>query len=374
MRHGLNLVGLGLLAIAFSQLMWLFLAGSISGNYALLGLAYALFLLPFALSYLRRCQPWRQATGLFCFTASFGMVGILLFKRPHLEPLYPLGTTLAYLILLVLCFGVVNRWIFSKPHTMRFHFQKRYLLYGLGLIILLLATYTMDRSDPFGPHFQLRVVVWLLLALLIVNWFLGQWRMVKALEAAHSQTELLLLKSQIQPHFLFNTLNNLYGLAREGSDQTAEMILRLSELLRYGLYQANQERVELAKEVDYLENFIALQTLRHAGGVAIETKVAIEPGSWTISPLMLIPLMENAFKHGADRMAEGATIAWSLTVAKGTLCYRVENSVPNHKEDHQPGVGLENLTKRLALVYPDRHQFTFSEERTHAHAELSIEL
>ena len=118
--------------------------------------------------------------------------------------------------------------------------------------------------------FQLRIVFWVLLIHLIISWILGQWKLVKQLKNERTDIELAHLKSQINPHFLFNTLNNLYGLALEKSDQTPSLILKLSDMLRYTIYQGKKEHVSLTEEIKYLSDFIELQQVRYYKKVNIQ--------------------------------------------------------------------------------------------------------
>lgn len=368
MKAKISDVGWAFLGLVACGLLWQSLA---KFEYVLLGAAYSLFALQLA-SLLGKPSPWKRCFFLAALVCCIGLVGMLLSKKSNLYPLYPLATALAYSVLLQVLWAVVNKWIFSVPHSMRLHFQKRYLFYGLGLLALLFATATMDQSDPYGPHFQLKIMVWVLLVLLVGNWFMGQWRLVKTLESAKTAAELEHLKSQIQPHFLFNTLNNLYGLARENSNQTADMILNLAELLRFGVYHANLDRIPLSKELDYVDRFLALQTLRCANEVAVSRRIDLQEQDPQVSPLLLIPLVENAFKHGVEHLAQGAFLKLSLTLAKGELIFTVENNLNTKMQPQQPGIGLSNLQKRLALVYPNQHHFSFEIHHDLAKAQLRI--
>lgn len=372
MRAGFRDLTKAVAVVLAVVLLWAILSPTLPGCYALLGLAYGAFFFPIAHGSLKKTQLRGNRNALFGGFASLCLVSLLLAEKSHIYPLYPLASALAYLLLLAVILAVVHAWIFSVPHTMQLHFQKRYLIYGLALVFLFWATTTMDRRDPYGPHFQLKMVVLIMFALLVVNWFTGQWQLVKALESANLKAELDHLKSQIQPHFLFNTLNNLYGLARDKSEHTETMILKLSELLRYGLYQAQKDRVPLSKEIEYLQNYIALQQLRHSQGLEVTMNIQPISGAPTIAPLLLIPLLENAFKHGADLLTEGAFIHTSLKMEKGKLHFRIENNYPEDKTAAPGGLGLANLGKRLQLLYPNRHEFHFESDRGRATADLGI--
>lgn len=249
--------------------------------------------------------------------------------------------------------------------------DKKYVTSSFLLVALFFISPTMDQNDPYGPHFQLRVVFWLLLGHMVFRWFFEQWRTMKTLkhEAAHAQ--LRHLKSQINPHFLFNTLNNIYGLALEKSDETPDMIMRLSELMRYTIYQGDKECVPISAEISYLENYLALQQVRlqNRGDVRFTHDVNAE---YELAPLLLIMLVENAFKHGLETMREAAYIAIDLRVSDNRLHFKVENN--RQEQPGISGVGLTNLRKRLELIYPDRHNLKVAQTSTMYTVDLEIQL
>lgn len=181
------------------------------------------------------------------------------------------------------------------------------------------------------------------------------------------RTELAFLRSQINPHFLFNTLNNVYSLFFQKSDKALRVIERLTTMLRYGLYE-KAERVPLRKELDHLLNFIELEKLR----LDFEPDLMLQlPGpapTLTVPPLLLITFVENAFKHGDLR--QPTTI--ELTTDNGNLCYRVTNAVGPKQKDRAGGIGLENLRKRLNLLYGNKQTMTLKREGERFVAELSI--
>ena len=187
------------------------------------------------------------------------------------------------------------------------------------------------------------------------------------------RAELMLLKQQISPHFFFNTLNNLYGLAVAGSEQTPELILRLSELMRFTLYQGQKEVVSLGDEVTYLENYLALQRIRFRELDDRGFSFDVEDEGLPIAPLMFIIPLENAFKHGAQALATGAWMKGSLVEKgkRGTLT--VENGY-DPKRRGEPGLGLANLRRRLALLYPGRHALQVEAEGELFRLTLSVEV
>lgn len=179
--------------------------------------------------------------------------------------------------------------------------------------------------------------------------------MVK-LERDNISLELDFLKSQISPHFLFNTLNSIYRMSETNDPLTAETVLRLSNLVRYILYQAKDEKILLSKEIGFIKDYINLGMLRFGGNVPIKSEIMENDEPFKIVPLILIPFVENAFKHGPDRSRDNAWIDISLTIIDEKLKLIVKNGV-NHsaKETMLSGFGLENVRKRLNLHYPGRH-------------------
>ncbi|MEL6535962.1 MAG: sensor histidine kinase [Bacteroidota bacterium] len=190
-------------------------------------------------------------------------------------------------------------------------------------------------------------------------WMYEQWRWLQMLKADKADAELTLLKNQINPHFFFNTLNNLYGLSVEKSDQAPAMILKLSDIMRYTIYEGREEYVPLADEVRYLEDYIELHKIRYHKQVAITFRQDLQH-SHRIAPLLLIVPLENAFKHGVDNLAEQAWVTMELSTTATGLRYQISNNYEPF-ESEKGGVGLANLKKRLALIYPQQHQLEINQ-------------
>ncbi|GAB4429116.1 MAG: sensor histidine kinase [Bacteroidia bacterium] len=195
------------------------------------------------------------------------------------------------------------------------------------------------------------------------GWFQSQQQQ-QALEQARLQAELSALKHQINPHFLFNILNGLYGLAfRNDDDETAEGIAKLSQLMRYMLYESNDSRVLLDKEIAHLENYIDLQKLRLDERTLISFTVEGQTGGRMIVPMVLIPFVENAFKHGVSAV-HPSPIRIALRVEREVLRFEVQNSI--HRSTPataapEGGIGLQNVQKRLDLLYKDAYNLLIDE-------------
>ncbi|WP_259014745.1 sensor histidine kinase [Emticicia fluvialis] len=162
------------------------------------------------------------------------------------------------------------------------------------------------------------------------------------------------LKNQLNPHFLFNTLNNIYSLTLNQSPKAPEAVMKLSELMRYMLYESNQNKVSLETELAYLKNFIELQKLRYSGQTYVDFRVSGNVQTQLIAPLMLIPFVENAFKHG-NVQDPAHPLLIHLSVNQNQLSFTVQNQQANQNKDPYGGVGLENIKKRLMLIYPGNH-------------------
>jgi two-component system, LytTR family, sensor kinase len=202
-------------------------------------------------------------------------------------------------------------------------------------------------------------------------------KLQKQNEAAQLATELKFLRSQISPHFLFNTITNLVSLARKKSDQLETALLTLSELMRYMLYDAGK-KISLQQEVDYLQSYIALQELRFGRDVNIRINIRLsgEEAMHPIEPMLLIPFVENAFKHGTGYPDE-PTIEIALVVEDGVLVFEVKNKFEQEADkskDESSGIGLSNVRSRLTLLYPDKHELTIQPGKNLFTARLKLKL
>ncbi len=177
--------------------------------------------------------------------------------------------------------------------------------------------------------------------------------------------ELKLLKSQLQPHFLFNTLNNLYGLVLTHDDRAPQVLLQLSEMMSYMLYECDARFVTLKKEITNLQNYIALEKIRYGKRLDISFETAGDISNQVIAPLLLIPFVENAFKHGVAPHEHTSWVRINLWVEGKVLQFMIENSVLDESPPQNSpncGIGLKNVSKRLELVYPQKHQLDIRQE------------
>ncbi len=196
----------------------------------------------------------------------------------------------------------------------------------------------------------------------------------KELENEKLTAELTFLKAQINPHFLFNTLNNLYYLAFTNSPNTTEVIAKLSQMMRYMIYDSNYEKVLLSKEIEYIENYISLEKLRLNNQIPINIFIEGDVNQVKIVPLILITFLENAFKHGVSNNSTNAYISINLSVHEKTLIYIVENSKLEINNHEKSGIGLQNVKRRLDLSYPQKSHLEVIDTEKYYKINLTLDI
>ena len=298
---------------------------------------------------------------------------------------------------------LINRYLLIQQILTRYGVMS-FLFAALATIILItpiLATivlqlpmnvpnYTMIPStdyNAFSPaNYQLTFFV-IFLSTPVILAFERQHQQAKVIEMSEqkTQTELKLLQQQINPHFLFNTLNNLYALTLRNDKQCPDVVLKLSDLLRYGVYEGQNKLVPLASEIAYLKNYIELQKIRWGNKCELEIEWPTDAENLLITPMLLIVLIENAIQYGIEPSIEKNTVQIQFYLKKVQESYNSKarkhnryqltlvciNPVVN-KPDEASGVGLENLRKRLNLLYPNSHSLMYSEQDNVWRAELSL--
>ncbi len=203
-------------------------------------------------------------------------------------------------------------------------------------------------------------------------------KMHAALEKEKTENELKFLKSQINPHFLFNAINSIYVLIKKNPELAASTLAKFSDMLRYQLYECNFSEVPIAREIEYLNNYIELERLRKDGTLTIDYKVDLQRDSFLISPLLIIPFVENAFKHVSSFTDRKNFIDVSLNYQDGLFSLLVRNSVDGEKP-HQTkgvvgGIGQDNTKRRLSLIYPGRHKLIVEEDVDVYNISLTIQV
>ena len=210
----------------------------------------------------------------------------------------------------------------------------------------------------------------------LVNYVNRKEKEAIQLKSEHLDTEMKFLRSQINPHFLFNSINNIYTLTVIKSDEAPENLLKLSGMLRYMLYECNADKVALKKEIEYVQNYIDLMKLK-GKDLNVETAIAQNLPNLTIAPLILIPFIENAFKHSKIEDVENNWIKIKLEIIDSKLFFEVSNSVPesHFSKDKVGGIGLKNVKRRLEIIYPEKYDLQIDADEDSAFKiNLKIEL
>lgn len=217
------------------------------------------------------------------------------------------------------------------------------------------------------------------LAKILSDWLRSQ-RKMRELQTENMQSELKFLRSQVNPHFLFNTLNSLYALTLKKSDKAPEIVIKLSEIMRYMLYECNEPTVPLEKEIKYMKNYVELEKLRHGNDAKIVFECSGEVSKQKIAPLMFIPFFENSFKHGISNQLRKGFVHIYLNVDQDEISMDISNSKAP-KADEKPleqnssgGIGLKNVKRRLHLLYPNKHKLKIEDEERKYRVQLDIKL
>jgi sensor histidine kinase YesM len=286
----------------------------------------------------------------------------------------------------------LNLWVLIPNYLS----SKRLVLYSVFLILLailitpiktyvlfqVISQYPNVMSEMIESQYIIFLTTLLVLSAstifkIVFDWLQHQ-REKKELQTQTMKSELRFLKSQINPHFLFNTLNNLYALTLKKSDLAPEIVLKLSEIMRYMLYEYNERRVPLTKEITYIKNYLALEELRQGKNVKIHFNIEGDPDDISIAPLMFTPFLENSFKHGLNRSITEGYVDILLRIQQDKLFFSVENSKPEAlpKPDgrRSGGIGLANVKRRLNLIYPDQYKLHINDMPAAYRIEMEINL
>ncbi|MDQ3292799.1 MAG: histidine kinase [Bacteroidota bacterium] len=209
---------------------------------------------------------------------------------------------------------------------------------------------------------------------LSLDWY-GQQLIIQKITVEKLNAEVNFLRAQVNPHFLFNILNNLYALTLKKSELAPDVVLKLSDMMEYMLYDSTDEKVLLEKEVAYLQNYFELEQLRFNGQSAMRLNINAALNGQEIAPLLLLPLIENAYKHGLSTQNGKGWLTVNIDLQQSTLTIVVENAkLPSVASKSKGGIGLGNLRKRLELLYPSRHCLELEDKKDSFLARLIIEL
>jgi sensor histidine kinase YesM len=288
-------------------------------------------------------------------------------------------------------FGVIPHYLFYKLAIQQLLIKKKYLYFLLSILLFIIirelyTVHVMYRSIThlsFLPaemvtesqkymsrkgylHFTINYLVTQLLVMIALAYYIHydkQEKQIQQLKQLQTETDLQNLKAQLQPHFFFNTLNNIYSLALQQSQLTAPLVAKLSDMMRYVLYETTQSKLPLAHEIDFLGNYIDVQSVRYNDKIVIRFDTQGITSQALIEPLLLLPFIENAFKHGVEEELSSGYIESIICLNDHELTLSVKNSKAGKATipAKSNGIGIENAQKRLSLLYPDKHTLNIQE-------------
>ena len=269
-------------------------------------------------------------------------------------------------IVYVLLYFLVPRYLIKKKYV--------YFFIGLFLVLACCKTYAMvmqlaltgnDKFRGFDMSTGKAILPFLHVAGIAISikllsyWYQQKQQTLEA-QQQRTQAELELLKSQLHPHFLFNTLNNLYSYTLEQSPKAPEIVLKLSALLRFMIYESNAPYIPLSQEIALLQHYIALEQLRYGDRLDISLVISGDTNQYQVVPLLLLPFLENAFKHGTSMQIDQCWISLNLSVTDDIMSFKLVNSRDKEqppKNNETGGLGLQNVKRRLDLLYNGQYQF-----------------
>ena len=293
----------------------------------------------------------------------------------------------------ILLAGVIygNLWVLI-PH---FFNTKRYGLYfltlsGLVLVYVLLKNlhdmylygYVVGdlerRTLLVNTFYNVSIAIFYAVFRMAI-WLSREWfyqrELVQKIKNEQLVTELQYLKSQINPHIVFNTLNLIYGSIHKTNPEARQLVVQFSDLLRYQLYECNVEKVPIEKELDYLSNYVNLQRLRKNDNLTVNVEVSENSKGFTVAPLLFSPFVENAFKYVSNHETKHNGITVRLSLEKDTLmfsCFNTKNGKVVKTADGSGGIGIANVKRRLELLYPQRHELKIAENTDMFEVELKL--
>jgi two-component system, LytTR family, sensor kinase len=276
--------------------------------------------------------------------------------------------------------------------------QKQYVSYVIAVVLTILLTslvwmltiyavnnnYFGSLKNPWDQKFFLPMIlsVSYTMAITMSLKMVKQWyereRVTQHLERINMETELKYLKSQINPHFLFNSLNSLYALTLAKSEKAPELVLKLSEILRYVLYEGGEKWVSLEKEISYLKSYLDLEQIRNGDRLSIDFQILGDVKGKNVAPMLFLTFLENSFKHGIRQKTSAGYVKLEMTIDEMELDFCIKNSKPINKNGKKingvGGIGLENIRKRLNLLYPQKHVLEIQDEDDEYEVNLHLTL
>jgi len=334
-------------------------------------------------------------TNLLAFVIYSFFISLAIHKYLHKGgSLYRVGLVFIVLIILVFNIGyftshlqdnplvillMIAFWLmlfyFIMPEFFKNYYKVILGLFSASALFFLYVRLFTSSIDQYMNTYKIWALSLILLPLpiLVSLWLYEQWKWFRMLRLEKSKAELALLRSQINPHFFFNTLNNLYSLVIQKSDEAPGVIIKLADMMRYTIYEGEKEKVRLQDEIEYLRLYIDLHTIRYNKKVDIQLETP-ENSTVLVAPLLFIVPLENAFKHGVESLREDAFIYASILAINGKVVFKISNNYEDQLHTEGNGIGLHNLRKRLELLYPNKHSLEIVDENAVFTVKLHLDI
>ncbi|MBC8111777.1 MAG: sensor histidine kinase [Verrucomicrobia bacterium] len=342
--------------------------------------------------FLQRHRIFFLHFSFWCVYFSFFLYQISSYNKQGQEPDFGKSVVSACLqVGFMMLISYLNYFYLLPRYLVNKNFGRYFLEFSIPFSILITLFIYLKRYQMDGYTFQEkyfyseRFAVQMIWGTLFIVIFVGMLRFAEdwfKLEAVKKEVEnekliaeLRFLKAQINPHFLFNTLNNLYYLAFTQSPNTTEVIAKLSQMMRYMIYDSNHLKVPLSKEIEYMESYISLEKLRLNNQIPVHFTVKGNPEQVMVVPLIFITFLENAFKHGVGNNNPQAWVNISIELHGKACLYTVENSkISVNDKPEKSGVGLQNVQRRLELSYPNQYELCTRDQENSYWVELKLNL
>ncbi|CAL2084976.1 sensor histidine kinase [Tenacibaculum sp. 190524A05c] len=256
------------------------------------------------------------------------------------------------------------------------HIKKLFTVRNIRFLLLVIGVIIVLFNDVFGKiegFIEFLFLYFISVCIAVAHWLFVNIKFIINLKNEKAKTELMHLQSQVNPHFFFNMLNNLYGLVDKDSGKAKALILKLSDMMRYSIYEGQKEYVTLAKEIDFIQNYIELHKMRYHKNIDLKFEIDVDNDQLKIMPLLFIILVENAFKHGVEVLRNDAFVTIAIKTIQNKVTFSIQNNFDSEDKSVQ-GIGLENLKRRLELAYPKKHEYSTLIENEVYSSKLSIQL
>ncbi|MCZ4244255.1 sensor histidine kinase [Pedobacter punctiformis] len=329
-------------------------------------------------SIISKKQEWLIHLLFWMLTAYFTFVQNPFYFKFVIPDLFYITYLIAFLATFYVHYLAVMKWVFKA-------FQWKKLLFGMFVSCLLfiglrwfieqfitgILFHKVNYINPSFTNYVFDNLYYSSKPILCSSflWFIIYF--IRLLEEKKN-TEIKFLKAQINPHFVFNTLNNIYSMVYFQSDQSLTAIAKLGEVMRFTTYYSQKEKINLTDEIDYIKAYIELEQLRHQENAFVDLNIKIDDENVEIPPYTLSPLVENALKHGLASNQNPIKIEFNLQLKR--LTFSVINEIGTQKKDKLAGIGLGNLKKRLEIYYPGAHSLTLTNKNNKFEAQLQIDL